>query len=432
MTTFDDILRIAEAMLRPHAKVWDELGGIAINRDLNSRVRLLVPESVKTDPIAQQAVDAVALALQKQLGAHAFPADRAVLYEENLAALWGEGVSSFLLADDLKVHVLDRLATEGDWARISPLKGGKAARRIVFFSIKGGVGRSTALAAAAWSLAQKGKRVLVMDLDLESPGLSSSLLQADRCPTFGVVDWLVEDLVDNADAVFQDMLASSPLSRDGEIYVVPAHGNKSGEYISKLGRAWMPKLGADGGRESFAQRLNRLTDACEQRLKPDVIFMDARSGIDEVACASVTGLGADLVLLFALDAEQTWFGLRSLFQLWGQFGVVRDIRERLQLVGALIPEIGAEDYVERLRERAWTEFSEALYDEVLPGELVTENQWTFDQSEEATPHNPWLIRWHRNWAALRSLQGHLSGIDSDQVNAVFGPLVKGLEDAINE
>jgi len=52
-------------------------------------------------------------------------------------------------------------------------------------------------------LLRTGKRVLVLDLDLESPGLSSSLLPPDRQPMYGITDWLIEDLVDNADIVFR-------------------------------------------------------------------------------------------------------------------------------------------------------------------------------------------------------------------------------------
>lgn len=70
-------------------------------------------------------------------------------------------------------------------------------------SIKGGgVGRSTAVAVTAWRLAQAGKRVLVLDLDLESPGLSSALLPAERLPMYGITDWLVEDLVNNGELIF--------------------------------------------------------------------------------------------------------------------------------------------------------------------------------------------------------------------------------------
>lgn len=42
---------------------------------------------------------------------------------------------------------------------------------VTFYSFKGGVGRTMALANVAWILAANGKRVLVVDWDLESPGL---------------------------------------------------------------------------------------------------------------------------------------------------------------------------------------------------------------------------------------------------------------------
>src|SRR5712691_10016640 len=42
---------------------------------------------------------------------------------------------------------------------------------ITFYSYKGGTGRSMALANIAWILASNGKRVLMVDWDLEAPGL---------------------------------------------------------------------------------------------------------------------------------------------------------------------------------------------------------------------------------------------------------------------
>src|SRR5437763_4755985 len=42
---------------------------------------------------------------------------------------------------------------------------------ITFYSYKGGAGRSMALANVAWILASAGKRVLMIDWDLEAPGL---------------------------------------------------------------------------------------------------------------------------------------------------------------------------------------------------------------------------------------------------------------------
>ena len=42
---------------------------------------------------------------------------------------------------------------------------------ITLYSFKGGVGRSMALANISDVLARRGLRVLVMDFDLEAPGL---------------------------------------------------------------------------------------------------------------------------------------------------------------------------------------------------------------------------------------------------------------------
>jgi hypothetical protein len=422
MTTFDQILpRVAEA-LHAHADSLPIIGPLLVNRDLNGRVRLVVGEPVRTDATAKQALDAIAHKLQAQLGPHACPAENAVLFEADLDIACA-GAPTFPLEGFEGVQVIDRLATESNWASIAPESTG--APRIVFFSIKGGVGRSTALAASAWALAQSGQRVLVLDLDLESPGLSSALLPEERRPTYGIADWLVEDLVDNGDAVFEDLMATSTLSHDGEIDVVPAHGRDPGEYVAKLGRVWMPKMRSDGTRQAWSQRLSRLIDALEARWRPDVILLDSRAGIDEVASSCVTDLGAYLVLLFAIDDEQTWSGYRILFRHWRTSGVVQKIRERLQMIGAMIPETDAADYVAGLCESSYDLFTEELYDAVPPGEVVGE-QWNFDASDEGAPHYPWAVRWHRGFAALRSLHTRLESIDAREVEAVFGPLIENL------
>mgnify|MGYP000089838597 CR=1 FL=1 len=423
MTTFDNILPKVAEIFRLHIAVIKRVAPVYVNRDLNSRVRLIVAEQWEQDLQARTALDAIAQAMFEQLGAHAFPPSQAVLFEANIESV-KHGSFAAPLLDLEHVWVIDRLATEGNWATISPISTGVP--RIVFFSIKGGVGRSTAMAAAAWSLAQSGKRVLVLDLDLESPGLSSSLLPKDRRPTYGITDWLAEDLVNNGDAVLEYMIATSTLSHDGDIYVVPAHGVNPGEYVSKLGHAWMPKVAADGRRESWPQRLQRLLNTLEEKLKPDVILIDSRAGIDEIASACVTDLGATLVLLFAIDGEQTWSGYRILFQHWRTTDVVREIRERLQLVGAVVPELGGAEYFSALREGAWTLFSEELYDEVAPGQVASDGVWSFDESEEGAPHSPWSIRWHRSFAALRAIHTRLDGIDAQEVTNIFGDLIAGI------
>ena len=424
MTTFDDVLPRLAKILAHHLDTLNRIRPVYVNRDLNGRIRLIVDEKWRDISECKTVLDDIVKSMYDSLSPHAYPPEHAVLWETDPDALLS-GQTSFPLETCPDIRVVDRLAVEGDWAHIAPVS--TATPRVVFFSIKGGVGRSSALAAVAWALAEQGKRVLVLDLDLESPGLSTSLLPDDRRPTKGIADWLVEDLVDNGDAVLDDMWAASTLSREGDISVVPAHGGDPGEYIAKLGRVWMPKLDANGRREAWPERLRRLLHVLEEKLKPDAVLIDSRAGIDEVASACITSLGASLILLFAFDGDQTWSGYRIIFQHWLKTNSVRMIRERLQVVGAMVPEIGGADYLEGLRDSAWNAFVEKLYDEVPAGaEPALADSWSFDQGDESAPHAPWPIRWNRGFAAVRSLHDRLDGIDRQEIMSVFGPLIDGV------
>ncbi|POA51181.1 MULTISPECIES: ParA family protein [unclassified Pseudomonas] len=428
MITFDRLIPELQNIFSHHSEFFRQTAPVYVNRDLNGRIRLIISAKWQSD---QGVLDTLAI-ISKQifdaLGGRAFPPPQAVLFESDLENV-SFGAPIFPLEGIPGVSLIDRLATQGNWSTIAPPS--TDAPRVVFFSIKGGVGRSTAIAASAWSLAQSGKRVLVLDLDLESPGLSTSLLPVDRRPRYGITDWLVEDLVDNGDEVFDSMVASSGLSHDGDIFVVPAHGAESGEYVAKLGRAWMPKVSATG-QESWSQRLQRLISLLEKRWSPDVILVDSRAGIDEVASACVTDLGANLVLLFALDGDQTWSGYRILFRHWRTTGVVREIRERLQVVGALIPELDGIEYTIGLREEAWSLFADELYDEVPAGSAATEETWSFDTADEGGPHYAWAIRWNRGFNSLRVIHSRLDGIDANEVSAVFGQVIQGVSNAVQD
>src|SRR5229473_1921955 len=49
-----------------------------------------------------------------------------------------------------------------------------------FYSYKGGVGRSMAVMNVAYTLAGRGRHVLVVDMDLEAPGLSGFLHRSNE------------------------------------------------------------------------------------------------------------------------------------------------------------------------------------------------------------------------------------------------------------
>ena len=426
MITFDAILPTLEKVLTQHGKLLDVIPQVLVNRDLFGRVRLIVDRKIAELPDTRALLDSFASDLSRALESHGYPFEELVLFESNLDRVL-EGATCFPLREHAKVQILDRLATGSAWSRITNIS--ESCPRVVFFSIKGGVGRSTALAITAWSLAEAGHRVLVLDLDLESPGLSSALVPRGHRPTYGITDWLVEDLVSNEGQLLSDMVLTSDLSRNGTILVAPAHGRDPGEYVAKLGRVWMSKADGAGGYEAWPQRLGRLLAKLEGEYKPDIVLIDSRSGIDEVASACVTELGAESVLLFTADGEQTWSGYKVLFEHWTRLGLVRSVRERLQCVGAMIQTDNGRAAFEHLREQSWSVFN-TLYDAVPPGDSGGE-LFNFDKDDDTAPHYPLPIRWDRGFAGLRSIHSHLSELEPAMVNATFGSLTERLQTIVS-
>lgn len=74
--------------------------------------------------------------------------------------------------EEFKGESQDHAGTsEGDGVDVSA-KGADTKKIIVFLTVKGGAGRTSCLSNVAWLLARQGKRVLVVDGDVEAPGLS--------------------------------------------------------------------------------------------------------------------------------------------------------------------------------------------------------------------------------------------------------------------
>jgi CO dehydrogenase nickel-insertion accessory protein CooC1 len=426
--TFDEIPAVLSKIAKSLQSDLQSAQPLYAIRDLWGKVRFLIRERPASETPLAQGLEKLAQATSEQLGSHAYSPAQIMLYgDETLTSPedWAKLPSVEIYPGPPSLRLIDRQVTGLSWATVrdmAPIPE-PGPRRVAFYSLKGGVGRSTATAVAAWYYARKGKTVMILDLDLEAPGLSSSLLNSANQPEFGIADWFVEDAVHQGDHVLARMVARSSLAADlsGDIWVVPSHGGHPGEYIAKLGRCYLD-LPRDSGSEPWEQRLFRLLQELERLHRPDIVLLDTRSGLHDLSSAAVTEI-ADSVLLFAVGSAQTWCGYRLLFEHWQRFNVAAKIRSRFQVVAALVPETNREVYLSQFQEESWNLFVEHLYDELSGGE--TEG-FSFDLDDFNGPHYPLPIYWNRGFSSLTSL----TALDPQLIAAAYGSFLDGLDQFI--
>ena len=87
-------------------------------------------------------------------------------------------------------------------------------RVVTFYSFKGGVGRTLALLNVAASLVARGNRVLLVDFDLEAPGLDRALGLGFR-PTRGIVGLINDYVRDGQVPSIEDYVAAARFRQPG-------------------------------------------------------------------------------------------------------------------------------------------------------------------------------------------------------------------------
>ena len=189
---------------------------------------------------------------------------------------------------------------------------------VTFYSYKGGTGRTMALANIAWILAANGKRVLIVDWDLESPGLhryfAPSLLDPQAlAATQGVVNMV---------RGFEDLAAETPdenrgpgwyldLARVSDYAVAirwPFRGEGALHYMSSglQNRSYSSTV-ATLDWERFYERLGggELFDAFREDMKEnyDYALIDSRTGLSDVADICTLHLPDVVVDCFTLNNQ---------------------------------------------------------------------------------------------------------------------------------
>ena len=198
---------------------------------------------------------------------------------------------------------------------------------VTFYSFKGGTGRTMALANVAWILAANGKRVLVADWDLESPGLHrffQPFMEPEVSGKPGIVDFIrgYEWAIDEADrrgalgtaekaeavaqiiddAVRQVRDLAIPVNwrfpDDGAIHFLSPGQQDNGVYTNALSALdW----------DTFYENLygGEFLDALRDYLKAgyDYVLIDSRTGLSDIADICTLHLPDMVIDCFTLSTQ---------------------------------------------------------------------------------------------------------------------------------
>ncbi len=189
----------------------------------------------------------------------------------------------------------------------------RSGRIVTFYSYKGGTGRSMALANVAWVLAAAGKKVLIVDWDLEAPGVHRYFQP-----------FLADKELANADGVIEfTMAALDPGNRErGKDWYLPyanilRFAQSLRHPFPEQGR--LDFIGAGRQTPEYASRVNCfdwhdfydrvgggvLLEAArkEMRAEYDYVLIDSRTGVSDTSGITTVQMPDDVVVCFTLNNQ---------------------------------------------------------------------------------------------------------------------------------
>lgn len=221
-----------------------------------------------------------------------------------------------------------------------------------FYSFKGGVGRTFALVNVAIELAKTGRRVLLVDFDLEAPGIHTFASLRPSEPHPGIIEYVTDYVATRVAPDLRDFVyeVKNVTDQGGPIWIMPA-GRGDCEYRAQLSSIDWQALYAKLDGFLFFEDLKAQWKAV---LEPDYVLIDSRTGHTDVEGICTRQLPDAVVVLF-FPNEQNLCGLKD---------VVSDIRSEsvrtrkgkepiaLHFVMSNVPELDDEDGIlkDRIRQ----------------------------------------------------------------------------------
>lgn len=180
-------------------------------------------------------------------------------------------------------------------------------KTITFYSYKGGVGRSLTLSNIAMRLADLGKKVCIVDFDLEAPGLHLKFNDYidQESINKGIVEYISEFQKNNyIPKSINDYIVNVNYhgTLKGSIKLVTAGNIHSDFYWKNLSSLNWKELFYSDNNEGVNLLLH-LKELIKKDINPDYILIDSRTGITDISGIAMTLLSDSVVTLAANNEE---------------------------------------------------------------------------------------------------------------------------------
>ncbi|MFM2377090.1 MAG: hypothetical protein RLZZ165_2187 [Bacteroidota bacterium] len=195
-------------------------------------------------------------------------------------------------------------------------------KTIAFYSYKGGVGRTLAVAHMAYWLGKQGKSVFLLDMDMEAPGLHYKIDKYTQpvSPEKGLVDYIGDYLLEKRPATSLDPYVIPLTPRDVDmppLWFMPAGNPSDSSYWSQLSQVnWKEFLYGEAKMGSLL--FLELKSQIQQQYDPDFLLIDSRTGLTDL-----TGIGLEL-----LADDAVVLGVNNRENLEGSRLVMERLRKR--------------------------------------------------------------------------------------------------------
>jgi cellulose biosynthesis protein BcsQ len=217
---------------------------------------------------------------------------------------------------------------------------------VTFYSFKGGVGRTLALVNVGVELASKGRNVLLVDFDLEAPGIPTFDLFASLTDTPGIVDYVSEYLsTSRAPDVREFITRCTPRESisGGGLWLMPA-GRQDASYALRFHAIEWQDLYAN--REGFLM-FEDLKAQWRSAIPAgfDYVLIDSRTGHTDVGGICTRQLPEAVVIMF-FPNEQNLRGLEKVVSdIRGEYNSPRRKHIKLHFSASNVPDLDDEENI---------------------------------------------------------------------------------------